>query len=78
MKKVTYPMVDAQAVETPHNPPPEKPNADPLEHENPEIDELEDNEPIEQPEIDQLEKPEREIDEIDQGDSEPEVNNLFL
>lgn len=57
-------------------PPIERPETDPLEHDNPEIDELEDNEPIEQPEISEIERPERDIDEIDQGDVEPEVNNL--
>lgn len=55
-------------------PPPEKPATDPLEHERPEIDEIEENEPVEQPEIDQLERPQPDIDEIDQGDVEPEIN----
>lgn len=53
----------------------ERPEVDPLEAPDPDIDEIDENEPTEQPDIDPLEAPNPDIDEIN-PDTEPEINEL--
>ncbi|MBD1427937.1 hypothetical protein [Sphingobacterium arenae] len=51
------------------------PDVDPLEREEPELDEIEENQPNEQPDIDPFEAPNPDIDEINPN-AEPEINEL--
>jgi len=65
---------DREGVE---NLPPEQPDMDPLERENPDINETEENRPTEQPETDPMEAPVPDLDEID-SDTDREIDTVYL